>query len=59
MPMPKVYIIPEDTPNAFATGRNEEHAVVAVTEGILRILAGRRWKASWPTSGRTSRTRTC
>jgi heat shock protein HtpX len=38
MPMPKVYIIPEDTPNAFATGRNEDHAVVAVTDGILRIL---------------------
>ncbi|PKN35257.1 MAG: protease HtpX [Deltaproteobacteria bacterium HGW-Deltaproteobacteria-19] len=38
LPMPKVYIIPEDTPNAFATGRNEQHAVVAVTEGILRIL---------------------
>ena len=39
MPMPKVYIIPEDTPNAFATGRDEKHAVVAVTEGILRILS--------------------
>jgi heat shock protein HtpX len=38
LPMPRVYIIPEDTPNAFATGRDEEHAVVAVTEGILRIL---------------------
>jgi heat shock protein HtpX len=38
MPMPRVYIIPEDTPNAFATGRDEHHAVVAVTEGILRIL---------------------
>lgn len=38
LPMPKVYIIPEATPNAFATGRNEHHAVVAVTEGILRIL---------------------
>ncbi len=38
LPVPKVYIIPEDTPNAFATGRNEHHAVVAVTEGILRIL---------------------
>jgi heat shock protein HtpX len=38
MPMPRVYIIPEETPNAFATGRNEQHAVVAVTEGILRIL---------------------
>ena len=38
LPMPKVYIIPEAAPNAFATGRNEHHAVVAVTEGILRIL---------------------
>ena len=38
MPMPKVYIIPEETPNAFATGRNPEHAVVAVTRGIMRIL---------------------
>jgi heat shock protein HtpX len=38
LPMPKVYIIPDETPNAFATGRNEHHAVVAVTEGILRIL---------------------
>jgi heat shock protein HtpX len=39
LPMPKVYIIPGDTPNAFATGRNPEHAVVAATEGILRILS--------------------
>src|SRR5512137_19719 len=38
LPMPRVYIVPGDTPNAFATGRNENHAVVAVTEGILRIL---------------------
>ncbi len=38
LPMPRVFIIPEDTPNAFATGRDEQHAVVAVTEGILRIL---------------------
>lgn len=38
LPMPRVYIVPGDTPNAFATGRNEHHAVVAVTEGILRIL---------------------
>ena len=38
LPMPKVYIIPEETPNAFATGRNPEHAAVAVTHGIRRIL---------------------
>jgi heat shock protein HtpX len=38
LPMPKVYIVPSDTPNAFATGRNEKHAVVAVTEGILKML---------------------
>jgi len=38
LPMPHVYIIPGDTPNAFATGRDEHHAVLAVTEGILRIL---------------------
>ncbi|HKZ07194.1 MAG TPA: zinc metalloprotease HtpX [Methylomirabilota bacterium] len=38
IPMPKVYVIPTDTPNAFATGRNPEHGAVAVTEGIMRIL---------------------
>ncbi len=38
IPMPLVYLIPTDTPNAFATGRNPEHAAVAVTEGIMRIL---------------------
>jgi heat shock protein HtpX len=39
MPMPKVYIIPVDTPNAFATGRNPSHAAVAATQGIMRILS--------------------
>jgi heat shock protein HtpX len=38
LPMPRVYIIPQDSPNAFATGRNPEHAVIAVTQGLLRIL---------------------
>ena len=39
IPMPKVYVVPSDTPNAFATGRNPEHAAVAATSGILRILS--------------------
>ncbi|MBW1801542.1 MAG: zinc metalloprotease HtpX [Deltaproteobacteria bacterium] len=38
LPKPQVYIMPGDTPNAFATGRNPEHAAVAVTEGLIRLL---------------------
>lgn len=38
LPIPKVYIIPEESPNAFATGRNPEHAVVAVTKGLLTLM---------------------
>ncbi|MBU1902527.1 MAG: zinc metalloprotease HtpX [Proteobacteria bacterium] len=38
LPVPRVYIIPEESPNAFATGRNPEHAVIAVTEGLLKSM---------------------
>jgi heat shock protein HtpX len=38
LPMPKVYIIPQEAPNAFATGRNPQHAVVAVTQGLLKLM---------------------
>lgn len=38
LPMPKLYVIPQEAPNAFATGRNPQNAVVAVTEGLLRIM---------------------
>jgi heat shock protein HtpX len=39
LPMPKVYVIPDPSPNAFATGRNPSHAAVAATEGILRLMS--------------------
>ncbi|MCF8061357.1 MAG: zinc metalloprotease HtpX [Deltaproteobacteria bacterium] len=38
IPMPRIFIIPEKSPNAFATGRNPKHAVVAVTEGLLELM---------------------
>ncbi|MBN1794305.1 MAG: zinc metalloprotease HtpX [Candidatus Omnitrophica bacterium] len=38
LPMPRLFLIPQETPNAFATGRNPQHACVAVTEGIVRLL---------------------
>ena len=44
IPMPKIYLIPQDTPNAFATGRGPKHAVVAVTRGILNLLSSEELK---------------
>ncbi|MDP6180741.1 MAG: zinc metalloprotease HtpX, partial [Desulfatiglandales bacterium] len=38
LPIPRIYIMPNEAPNAFATGRNPEHAVVAVTEGLLKLM---------------------
>ena len=41
LPLPKVYVIPTPSPNAFATGRNPQHAAVAATEGLIRLLDDR------------------
>ena len=38
IPKPRLYIVPQDAPNAFATGRDPEHGVIAVTQGIMRLL---------------------
>ena len=52
--MPKVYIIPDSSPNAFATGRNPQHAAVAATEGIMQALAPHELEGVMPTSSPTS-----
>ena len=56
--MPRLYVIPQEQPNAFATGRNYNHSAVAVTAGITKLLSPTNCAASWPTSWPTSSTAT-
>jgi len=53
LPMPKLWLLPEDSPNAFATGRNPEHASVAFTAGILRLMTDRELEGVVGTSSGT------
>ena len=55
--MPKLYIINDESPNAFAAGRNQEHAAVAVTSGLLQILNKNELEGSSPTNFLISATR--
>ena len=50
LPQPKVYVVPDPDPNAFATGRDPEHASIAVTEGLLDASTAKSCRASWRTS---------
>ena len=58
MPMPRIYLIDSPQPNAFATGRNPRHGVVAVTTGLLQIMSQANWRECWPMSFLTSATGT-
>ena len=58
IPKPRVFLVRDEAPNAFATGRNPEHGVVAFTEGLLRTCPAGSSAASSPTSWPTSRTGT-
>jgi heat shock protein HtpX len=54
LPTPKLYLIPDEAPNAFATGRNPAHSSVAVTEGLIRMPTKNEFWESCPTKGSVS-----